>query len=165
MNAKGSAYDAPMAAESICLDEILSVWRQWKSRSVGRRLAAPCMVEHEYQGKQWGHPSTYAFVRFECMPAQELVFEMRAKWPPHLTPEYRRLLHQAMAAAIVDGLVATDDPRTGCSVSCIDVKWDDVTSSERAFYRATRAAMTALCEHEWSPASRTNEGTQAARDG
>ena len=154
-----------MVAESIHLDEILNGWRQWKTRIAGRRLAAPCVVEHEYQGKQWGHPSTYAFVRFECMPAQELVFEMRAKWPPHLTPEYRRLLHQAMGAAIVDGLVATDDPHTGCSISCIDVKWDDVASSEQSFYRATKAAMTALREREWSLARRTDEGTQAARDG
>jgi hypothetical protein len=62
-----------------------------------------------------------------------LVFEIRAKWPPHLTPEYRRLLHQAMGAAIVDGLVAIDDPHAGCSVSCIDVKWDDVTSQRAIF--------------------------------
>jgi hypothetical protein len=155
----------PMATESIHLDEILSGWRQWKSRIVGRRLAASCVVEHEYQGKQWGHPSTYAFVRFECMPAEELAFEMRAEWPSHLTPGYRRLLHEAIGAAIVDGLVAADDPHVGCSVSCIDVKWDDVTSSEQSFYRATKAAMTALREREWSLARRTNEGTQAARDG
>jgi hypothetical protein len=38
--------------------------------------------------------------------------------------------------------------------SCIDVMWDDITSSERAFYCATRAAMTALREHEWNPARR-----------
>jgi hypothetical protein len=134
------------------LDEILGRWRGWKGRIGGRRLVTPCTVEHEYQGKQWGHPSTYAFVRFECAPAQELVFEMLGEWPPHLTADYCRHLHDAMSAAIVDVLVATDDPHTGCSLNCSEVKWDDVTSSEQSFYRATKAAMTALREREWSPA-------------
>jgi hypothetical protein len=54
-----------------------------------------------------------------------------------------------MSAAIVDVLVATDYPHVGCSLLCVEVKWDDVASSERAFYRATRAAMTMLCERKW----------------
>ena len=140
-----------MAAESMNFDEILSGWRHWKSRIGARRLAAPCGVQHEYQGKQWGHPSTYAFVRFECEPAEELIFEMHAKWPPHLTSDYRRLLYDAMSAAIVDVLVATDDRYTGCSLSCVEVRWNDVTSSEFAFYLATRTAMNALREQEWGP--------------
>jgi hypothetical protein len=153
-----------MATGSMNLDEIVGRWRGWKSRIAVRRLVAPCTVEHEFQGKQWGHPSTYAYVRFECAPAEQLAFEMRSGWPRQLTADYCQRLHDAMSAAIVDVLVATDDPHTGCSLSCVDVKWDDVTSSEQAFYRATRAAMTALCEQEWTPARTTNEGTQAARD-
>jgi hypothetical protein len=132
------------------LDETLTAWRRCKSRVARYRLDAPCSIEHEYQGRQWGHPSTYAFARFECAPAEHLVFEMRAKWPDHLTADYCGLLRDAMSTAIVDVLVAADDPHVGCSLTCIDVKWDDVASSERAFYRATRAAMATLCERKWS---------------
>jgi hypothetical protein len=137
--------------EMLALDDLLATWRRCKTRFTGRRLDAPCSVEHEYQGKQWGHPSTYAFVRFECAPAQSLVFEMRVQWPPHLTADYRRLLEEAIGAAIVDALVAADRPHIGCSLTCTHVKWDDVASSEFAFYRATRAAMTTLRDSEkWS---------------
>jgi hypothetical protein len=57
-----------------------------------------------------------------------------------------------MSAAIVDVLLATDDPHTGCALHCVEVRWDDVTSSERAFYRATKAAMVTLLERGWTPA-------------
>jgi hypothetical protein len=135
----------------IPLDDLLATWSRCKSRFTGRRLDAPCSVEHEYEGKQWGHPSTYAFVRFECAPAESLVFEMRAEWPPHLTADYCDLLRDAMCAAIVDALVAADCPHLGCSLACTEVRWDDVASSEFAVYRATRAAMTHLREKErWS---------------
>jgi hypothetical protein len=140
-----------MPTENMSFDKIVGGWREWKSRIVGRRLVTACAVEHEYQGKQWGHPSTYAFVRFECAPAEDLLFEMRGAWPSHLTPDYCRLLRDAMSAAIVDVLLATDDPHRGCSLHCTEVRWDDVASSERAFYRATREAMTVLREREWSP--------------
>jgi hypothetical protein len=133
------------------LDDLLVTWRRCKSRFAGRRLDAPCSVEHEYQGKQWGHPSTYAFVRFECTPAESLAFDMRAQWPPHLTADYCEQLRDAMSAAIVDALLATDHPHLGCSVTCTEVKWDDIASSEVAVYLATRAAMTDLREKEkWS---------------
>ena len=55
-----------------------------------------------------------------------------------------------MSAAIVDVLVATGDPRCGCSLRCSAVKWDDITSSEQAFYRATKAAMISLHDRDWS---------------
>ncbi|MGD0525539.1 MAG: hypothetical protein ABSE49_10365 [Polyangiaceae bacterium] len=133
------------------LDELLAHWHDCKTRFAGRRLDAPCSVEHEYQGKQWGHPSTYAFVRFDCAPAPSLVFETRAQWPAHLTSEYRRRLEEAMGAGIVDALVAAEAPHVGCSLVCTEVRWDDVASSEVAVYRATRAAMTTLREAEkWS---------------
>jgi hypothetical protein len=131
-------------------DVILTAWRQWKGRLARRRLDAPCSIEHEYRGKQWGHPSTYAFVRFECTPANDLVFKMGTTWPVHLEADYCRRLQDAMCAAIVDGLVGTEVPHVGCSLICTEVKWDDVASSEMSFYRATRAAMTALCERKWS---------------
>jgi hypothetical protein len=59
-------------------DETVMKWRQNKSRSAVRRLDAFCSRRYEYKGKQFGHPSTYALVRFECAPADSLVFEMQA---------------------------------------------------------------------------------------
>lgn len=132
-------------------DDILTGWRQCKNRFAKRRLDTACSVQHEFRGKQYGHPSTYAFVRFECAPAEELAFEMRAVWPAQLGTAYCRLLHDAMSAAIVDVLVAADEAHVGCALICAEIKWDEVASSERAFYLATSAAMTALREQQkWS---------------
>ncbi len=133
-------------------DAILDAGRRWKKRSHALRLVAPCTVEHEFKAKQFGHPSTYAFVRFECRPAEDLTFEMAAPWPPEHTADYCQLLHDAMSAAMVDVLVASEEPHTGCSLSCIEVRWDEVSSSERSFYHATRAAMIALLDREWRSA-------------
>ena len=131
-------------------EEMIDSWRHHKDRSTARHLHTKATVEHEYQGKQWGHPSTYAFVRFDCVPALRLSFEMRTQWPPNLTSDYTSLLEKAICAAIVDVLVAADEPHVGCAIACTEVKWNDVTSSERSLYRATRAAMTSLREQqEW----------------
>ena len=96
--------------------------------------------------------STHAFVRFDCLPATTLAFEMHAVWPGHLGSDYPPLLEAAMATAIVDvPLASSASPRRGCLLKCVEVRLDDVTSSEMAFYRATRAAMTKLCdERKWS---------------
>ncbi|SRR6266849_1550256 len=132
-------------------DETVMKWRQSKSRSAVRRLDAFCSRRYEYKGKQFGHPSTYALVRFECAPADSLVFEMQAEWPADLTTEYRRLLEAAMSAAIIDVLVACENPHTGCHLRCVEVGWDEICSSELAFYRATKEAMIALRDEEkWS---------------
>jgi hypothetical protein len=134
------------------MDEAVDRWRQSKSRGRSKRLDAPCSRQHEYRGRQFGHPSTYAFVRFDCVPADSFAFETRAAWPNSLSPNYCALLEAAMAAAIVDALLAgVEDPHTGCRLTCVEVKWDEVASSERAFYRATREAMISLRdEATWS---------------
>jgi hypothetical protein len=76
---------------------------------------------------------------------------MRAQWPPQVAADDRSRVHDAICVAIVDTLVAAEYPHVGCSLTCTEVKWDDVTSSAFAFYRATRAAMTTLREQEkWS---------------
>jgi hypothetical protein len=137
-------------------DDILVRWQQTKKRFARRRLDAPCSTVHEYKGSQSGHPSTYAFVRFECKPADEFSLVVTATWPANLTPDYRHLLIDAMSAAIVDVLIAADSPHVGCALTCTEVKWDDVGSSEVAFYRATKEAMTALRDQEtWSALTKT----------
>ena len=138
------------------LDEIFASWQQAKLRFTTKRLDAPCSVEFEYQDKQFGHASTFAFVRFDCVPSENLSVEMRARWPANLATDYCRLVEDAIRAAIVDVLVAVDVPFVGVAITCIDVKWDDITSSEVAFYRAAKGAMTSLRDqHTWSFLKRT----------
>jgi hypothetical protein len=36
------------------------------------RLESTTTVEYEHQGSNWGHPSTYAFVKFECVATDDL---------------------------------------------------------------------------------------------
>jgi len=137
-------------------DDVLVRWQKAKTRSARHRLCAPCSIEHEYKGTQFGHPSTYAFVRFDCEPADEFTLDVTATWPANLTADYRHLLIDAVSAAIVDVLFAADSPHLGCALTCTEVRWDDVGSSEAAFYRATKEAMTALRDKEkWSALTRT----------
>lgn len=133
-------------------EQLLASWRQFKSRTASKRLVEPYSAEYEYQGPQFGHPSTYAFVRFDCQPAEHLSFEMGAAWPGHLGRDYTVRLEDAMGAAITDLLVASSEhPLLGCSLKCVEVRWNDIGSSEIAFYRATSIAMAKLRdEGSWS---------------
>ena len=137
--------------------ELFSIWRRFKSRVASWRLDERCSKELEFKGVSCG-PSTYAYVRFECCPADTLSFEMGTSWPGHLGPDYRRLLEQAMTAAIVDTLLAGSEcPYLGCSLKCVQVGWDDVGSSEVTFYSATRGAVSKLREEErWISIGRRN---------
>jgi len=133
------------------VNEMKTAWQRWTSRPGGMRLDAACSKQYEYRGKQHGHPSTYAFARFDCTPADDLSFEMQAEWPPSQGAFYRGLLQDAMSAAIVDALVGVASPRTGCALKCVEIKWDEVCSSPMSFYLATHAAMSALRDEEkWS---------------
>jgi elongation factor G-like protein len=51
---------------------------------------------------------------------------------------------RGIAAGIVEGLLSHHYPYRGCRVILIAIGWDDVSSSEVAFYRAARAAMEEL---------------------
>lgn len=131
------------------LDDLLAAWRQWKERPASWRLREPCVVEHEYHGKPVGHPSTFAFVRFECRPADALTFKMTAFVPEAAKGE--RYLPMGMAAAILDVLLAQEPARPGVALHCTDIGWDDVTSSGRSFYLATAEAMRQLRGKVWDP--------------
>lgn len=132
-------------------EQMLAGWRRFKEhRSVVCRLVEPFQAEHEYQGMQRGHPSTYAFVRFQCLPARALEFEMGTAWPAGSEKDSAHV-EDAMATAIVDVLLSPEVPAIGCRVRCVAVGWDDVASSPLAFYRATRDAITKLRdEAKWS---------------
>jgi hypothetical protein len=52
------------------------------------RLESSTYVEHEFRHPHFGHPSTYAFVRFACDAADDLSFEARALWPSTVRVDY-----------------------------------------------------------------------------
>src|SRR3954465_11767206 len=92
------------------------------------RLRQPITVEYEFKG-QFGHPSSYAFVRFECQPAEKLSFQSTAVWPEDLTADWVSGLEAAICQAIVDGLVCSSDmPFVGCSLNLVEIKYDEISS-------------------------------------
>ena len=125
--------------------QLLQAWVARKS--AGRnffRLEEPQTQEFEYRGPRMGHPSNFAAVQLRCEPADELMFRSTARWPEHLRPAYCADLERAIGYGIVDSLMSHFYPYRGCTVTLIGVSWDDVSSSEAAFYRAAKAAMDQL---------------------
>jgi len=79
------------------------------------RLASSQTIDHEFRG-QFGHPTSYAFVQFECAPTNELSFESRATWPATLSKEYGAKLERAVAEAVADVLLEGVQQHSGCTV-------------------------------------------------
>ena len=113
------------------------------------RLESTTSVEHEYRGAQYGHPSTYAFARFECAPADDLSFETRASWPGTMNEDERIGLEHAVAEGVADVLLSGVYQHSGCSVTLVEVRWDDICSSEAAFVKAANFAMRDLLAAQW----------------
>jgi len=57
-------------------DGLVSNWQQSKRRSTALRLAEQCLKEQEYKRDQLDILVVCRFVRFECLPADSLSFEM-----------------------------------------------------------------------------------------
>jgi hypothetical protein len=111
------------------------------------RLESSRTVEHEFRG-HFGHPSSYAYVRFECTPADDLSFEARVSWPPTTLGEGQKF-ERAIAESVADELLAGVYQHRGCAVTLVEVRYDEVGSSEAAFMRAAKSAMQDLLVGEW----------------
>jgi hypothetical protein len=129
---------------------MFELWRAAKTRRNLYRLEVPVTIEHEYQGAQRGHPSTYAFVRFECLPAAELSFSSVANWPESMSEASRNSLHRGIAEGIVDGLTGAIYPHRGVAIRLIDCRYDEVCSSVASFHHATVCAMQTLLKSAWT---------------
>jgi hypothetical protein len=127
---------------------ILESWERTKlSARNFYRLEDVISVEYGFRG-QFGHPSSNAFVGFECGSADQLVFRSTALWPQKLSSDYIANIEGAICEAIVDSLLSVSfHPYRGCSLNLTSVKWDDIGSSEVAFYKATLGAMNILIEN------------------
>jgi|SRR5215469_15538120 len=150
-NAKVSTTDALYTAKAVNLRldrNGLEKLRDTKRSRNFYRLASPVTVEHEFRS-QFGHPSSYAYVRFECTPADDLSFETRASWPSAVSEGDRAQVELAVAETIADALLEGVYQHSGCAIVLVDVRWDDVGSSEAAFMKATESAMQQLAASPW----------------
>ncbi|WP_284620789.1 hypothetical protein [Aquabacterium humicola] len=125
--------------------ELLANWARQKTSCNYQCLVGPVEVEFEFKG-QFGHPSSYAYVRLRAEPADELAFSASVAWPEEFDQEYARRIQDTVAEAIVDGLLGRENeyPYRGCSVQLIGFRWDSVGGSERAVHRATVKAVELL---------------------
>jgi hypothetical protein len=112
------------------------------------RLRSSQAVQDEFRG-QFGHPSSFAFVRFECAPADDLSFEIRAAWPSTVSEGDRTDVELGIAEGIADVLLDGLYQHSGCTIVLLEVRWDDVGSSVAAFMKATRSAMRHLIACDW----------------
>jgi hypothetical protein len=80
-------------------DDEMEHLRAPKRSRIFLRLASSQIVNHEFRG-QFGHPTSYAFVQFECAPANQLRFESRATWPDTVSKGYGAKLERAVAEAV-----------------------------------------------------------------
>jgi hypothetical protein len=98
-----------------------------------------------------GHPSNFACVRFQCEPSDEFSFVATPNWPSDLSHTYVADLENAILSGLIDALMTEDFTLyAGCSIRLTQIKWDDVSSSERAFYIASKGAANRLItEGEW----------------
>jgi hypothetical protein len=104
-------------------------------------------VQHEFRG-MFGHPSSYAFVRFECASADDLSFGARVSWPSTALgegPSFER----AIAESVADELLAGVYQHSGCAVTLVEIRYDEVGSSQAAFMRAAKSAMQDLLSGPW----------------
>ena len=128
---------------------VLEGLRDNKRRRNFYRLSSPKTVQHEFRG-QYGHPSSYAFVRFDCIPAEDLSFEARATWPEKVTKEYQAVLELAIAESMADTLLEGLYQHTGCALTLSEVRYDEIGSSEAAFMKASEGAIRELLAADWT---------------
>uniref|UniRef100_UPI00117C8EF2 hypothetical protein n=1 Tax=Pelomonas sp. KK5 TaxID=1855730 RepID=UPI00117C8EF2 len=144
--------------------DLLDNWVRQKTSGNFRRLCVPIEVEHEFKGR-FGHPSSYAYVKFQVDPAEELSFATAVLWPSEFDADYTRRIHDSIAEAIVSTLFNPQDhcPFRGCAIQLIDFRWDSVGGSEHAVKRATAKAMELLrTSDSWEIVGATIDRTRRA---
>ena len=118
------------------------------------RLETATSVEYEYQGLERGHPSTYAFVKFECAPAHDLTFVAKTSWPSTLDSKECERFELAIAEGLADTLLDGLYQHSGCALTLTGVRYDEVGSIEFAFMKAAGGAMAQLLNEKWTLVTR-----------
>jgi len=64
--------------------------------------------------------------------------------------DYGIALELAIAEGVTDILLDDLYQYSGCAVALVEIRWDEVCSSEKAFMVAARCAMQHLLKAKWS---------------
>ena len=125
--------------------QLIANWALQKTTCNYHALESPQEVEFEFKGR-YGHPSSYAYVKFRAKPATELTFTVAVEWPEEFDAEYAERIQNTVGEAVVDGLLSVQNgyPHRACHVSLIGFRWDNVGGSEAAVAKATTKAMELL---------------------
>ena len=131
----------------------MNEWDRWRQKLRHRYcLITPCTIRHDFRRHSCG-PSRFATVELLFEPSSALVFSRECEWPAHLTSSETRDLDAAIAAGIHDALQPSEGApydALGVMARCVLVQWDDVGSSEAAFYAAAWCATRELRERgQW----------------
>jgi hypothetical protein len=127
----------------LTLVDLESLQHSAKSGRNYHRLRERTTASHEFRGR-FGHPSSYAYVRFDCAPADSLVFQATCTWPSGVPPDEARSWEHYVAEGVADALLTGLYAYSGCEVSLVEVRYDEVGSSGAAFLWAATAAMREL---------------------
>ena len=111
-----------------------------KRQKYRRFMKEPCEVEHEFINPRRGHPTSYAYLRYACLPSEKLSLEIKAGWPEYIPHEDGL---GAIAEAVHDGLGASLFLYT-CAIQLVEIRANEVESSVAAFYLASTEAMKKL---------------------
>jgi translation elongation factor EF-G len=127
------------------------ILKEWLQRKLSFNsywfLQESITIEYEFKGARMGHPSNYAFVRFEVTPAESLSFQSTVSWLDYMSSEWIPIHEEHICEGIVDGLVCTSTtPFIGCALNLTEIKYHEVSSSPVAFHRATKEAMAKLIQ-------------------
>ena len=117
------------------------------------RLETFQVVDNEFNGR-FGESSSYAFVQFECVPADDLSFEARATWPSGVAKDHQAKLEMAVAEGVADTLLEGVHQHSGCTIVLVAVRYDEIGGSEAAFMNAAKSAMQSLLAAKWAPVGR-----------
>lgn len=128
--------------------DLVEAWISSEYDQLGLALQKPLEVEHTYRGPQFGHSSTFAYVRLRCEPAPELAFTVEA-WPPaDVEQQEWEQFCDGIAVAMVNGLMcAPEVPHSRVHVTLAEARCDGMMSNRSSFYRATRGALDTLLTH------------------
>ena len=90
------------------------------------------------------HASSFADLYLAYEPAPRLSIQFVLEWPQHLESGYVGQLRVAIASGIYDALVGGTPSPVGIAFTVHGIGWDDIGSSEMAFFRAASEAAAHL---------------------
>jgi hypothetical protein len=127
----------------------VSDWSRWRANLRHHLcLQEARSIRHDFRKHTCG-PSSFASVEIAFEPSNSFTFVRSCEWPNHLSVAEITGLDDAMAAGVHDALQpsgAGPYEADGVAARCVAVEYDDVGSSQVAFYTAAWRATRELRE-------------------